>query len=360
MTDNARQDGWADPDTDFEEVREALEALFVSGDPEEAFASVSPAEVNAFLREDDGARKYFDRLAVIDRALGGGLEALPTMGEQDALPTNGREQDALSTSGDFERSFGEAAFTAALDDMLAEERAEDDDGDDGADVVSLFGSHRARSIAVAVAAMAALGLGIVLMNDGPTGGPNDGASTPGNGGDDGFRARSAVSTDRSQLRAPELELFCVRRSDDGVSFEGTRDEALGTLRCPIDAELKLAFENRERKLTHAAFFGVDTSGKLYWYGPTPATRGAKPVEAGPEIQPFGETIRLEVNHRPGRTRIHAVFATAPIDFDTLEGQLETRRPGELFDSESLELRGFQTASTSRVIDIADASDGSEQ
>lgn len=348
---------------EFEEVRAILDTYFATGDLRRALEEADADDLSArrlfdYISESDRARAYFDRLAVADRAISG-PSALDTIEEPSA----------------FEREFGKAAFEEKLDDTLETDDSrfdggkavdpEDYGGDavapdmgdggdaaaarDGTTVVQLFGSGKAAAT-LAAAAAAVLVAGVVSYQFGLGGGS----------GDDDFQPRSAAPTDDSPTFAePDLELFCARSADDGLDITGT-DESEGRLHCPIDAELKLGYRNRSPNLAYAAFFGVDESGTIYWYGPSPAAPAPVAVDHGEKVEPIGETIRLNVNHDPGPVRVHAVLSPDPIDHAELARRLEHKSDRELWRSRHLEFDEMPSASTSTVFRVVEDESRTEE
>jgi hypothetical protein len=159
------------------------------------------------------------------------------------------------------------------------------------------------------------------------------------GADESFRARSARSVDEVASPAyerPRVEVYCVHHEPGGrVRFEGSEGAPMGVVQCPRDAEIKLAYAEVVPELRHAAFFGVDDSGRLLWYGPTPASEAPVRVESrGPKLAPVGESIRLSVNHRVGAVRLYAIFSPEPIGMERLRTIAENRPGVELFGSDA--------------------------
>lgn len=329
-------DGTSPRQLDDRTIRAILDEYFATRDLEAAIEEVASAEIPVEavfeqMRRSDVAQRHFDRLAVTDRGLDGSEGKLPA---------------SLDESGPFERDFDDAVFEARLDDMLeAEPGSQADGGRPGAGestVVSLFGSSRGAVATLAAAALTALVAGTVLYQQ--TGAP---------GGDE-FQPRSSVGpSDGAGFTRPDLELFCARRTGDGVRFRGGSETPPGDMECPVAGELKLGYRNRDPELAYAAFFGVDRSGDIYWYGPSPAVPKPVPVESSRETMPVGETIRLSVNHSPGPVRVHAVFTSEPVDHTALKRRLRHKSDRELWESPHLEFERWPTASTSEIFRVTE-------
>jgi len=349
---------------EFEEVRAILDTYFATGDLQRALEEADAEDLSVrrlfdVVSESGRARAYFDRLAVAARAVSGPSDL-----------------EAIEEPSAFEREFGRAAFDEKLDEVLGETSTQFDGGeavdpsafggdddpavhggdavapetesDEAATVVELFGAGKAATLAAA--ASAALVAGVVFYQFGPGSGATD----------DPFQPRSAASTDEGpNFAEPDLELFCARSSDDGLEITGT-DKIEDRLRCPVDAELKLGYRNRSPNLAYAAFFGVDESGSIYWYGPSPAAPAPVAVDDGRVVEPIGETIRLNVNHEPGPVRVHAVLSPDPIDHAELARRLERKSDRELWRSRHLEFAEMPSASTSTVFRVVEAETGNEE
>ncbi|QDG51816.1 hypothetical protein FIV42_14015 [Persicimonas caeni] len=347
-----------DPQIDLshEAVSQALETLFVEENHDKAFQKVPAWQVHRHLADCEVCRRHYDGMALADRLLA------------DRLLSNEADQPEEAPRGGFETGFAEASFMGALDQMLDEERSasEQTDSASSADVVDL-GAERSRrmqvlrQLSLAAAVLLVAGASWYAFNQNQS--QNNNAVVTNN---DEFQPRSAATTDRTgPFDTPAIEIFCAERTADGMQFTGTKDAPFGLLSCPKNAELKLAYDNASPELSHAAFFGVSQKGRIYWYGPTPADMGAVEVGATDELTPFGESIRLGVNHEPGKVRVIGLFAAEPLDFPSLERVVDTIGAEALFEDsahnklDELGVRGTMTSSTFEVID-GEASDGGKR
>ena len=315
---------------------QALEALFVEQDRAKAFEEVDAWQVHRHVADCEACRRQYDGLALTDRL----------------LEHRGDAPCELPRSN-FEASFGEASFMGALDQMLEEEQADSGPQAAGGDagVVDLPTERSRRMqlssrIGLAAAVLLVAGASWYAFNNVPNT-PNNAASN-----DSQFQARSAATAhDHGLTDAPAIEIFCAERTPDGVEFTGTKDAPFGLLTCPADAQIKLAYKNQSPELRYAAFFGVDQHGRIYWYGPTPADMNPVSVEESSQFEPFGESIRLQVNHEPGPVRVVGLFAGEPIDFPALERATDQVDAQELFRGEKpdeLMAHGILTSSTFEV------------
>jgi hypothetical protein len=326
-----------------EAVSQALETLFVEEDRDKAFQEVPAWQVHQHLADCEDCRRQFDAVALADRSL-----ACPDKSDSAQLcdrQTNG-----------FERNFGEASFMGALDQMLDAEHTRSDEAPED-NLVELSDQranepkrHKLRNFGIAAAVLLIGGASWFAFNQthkGVAGGDNPASPSQ-------FQSRSAAATNTyGALDKPEMEVFCAEHTPDGVQFTGTKDAPFGLLACPLDAEIKLAYSNSSSKLQYAAFFGVDQQGKIYWYGPTPADTGAVEVEKTSQMLPFGDTIRLGVNHEPGQVRVFGLFSPEPVDFVTLRQTVDDVDRRRLFDGEKpgqMALHGVLTSSSFEVSD----------
>ena len=321
-----------------DQVSQALQALFVEQDQRGAFEEVSAQQVHRHLAGCEACRRQYDALALCDRALSddGAQAVAPTDGAQAVDPST------LARAG-FETSFGEASFMGALDEMLAGEagvrgsRGPGVQGSEGpgARVVDLADKRGAlgpmtRWLSAAAAALL-VGAGSWLawqhLHQSPQHSVR--AQDPGQ-----FQARSAASTtNHGPFAQPKLEIFCAQKAAEGVRFHSAKDAPFGLLKCPVDAEIKLAYANPSPKLHYAAFFGVDQTGNHLLVRAYPGRRrrrrglheqrassgGAVDPAAGQS--PAGRDARL----RAVRRRPHRLYQAPETDRRAGQGHAVRRR-----------------------------------
>lgn len=333
-----------DPQIDLshEAASQALEAFFVDEDHDKAFDGVPAWQVHRHLAGCEVCRRQYDGMALADRLLASGA------GEAD--------EAIHAPRGGFETGFAEASFMGALDQMLDEERSEKGADTPGSAEVVDLGAERSRrmqvirQLSLVAAVLLVAGASWYAFDQSQNPNKNDNAVVT----NYEFQPRSAAATDQiGPFEQPSIELFCAERTPDGVQFTGTKDAPFGLLSCPQDAELKLAYDNPSTKLRHAAFFGVSQKGSIYWYGPTPADMDAVEVVMTDALAPFGESIRLSVNHEPGKVRVIGLFAAEPVDFPALERVIEHVGAKALYEGtmpDELGIRGTMTSSSFEVID----------
>lgn len=131
---------------------------------------------------------------------------------------------------------------------------------------------------------------------------------------DPFQARGGVDDSRLQLRP-----FCLRQGTvvKAPEARGTGDP---DARCLSSDHLQLMLTHRA-DYPYLLVFGQHTSpGRkeaITWYYPAPPTGESGPAPRRVDNAPLGQGIRLEVNHRPGRVRLLAVFSQEPLSAEVL-------------------------------------------
>lgn len=267
-----------------------LDRLFVDQElPDEA----SAASLYTQLRSDAAAQRRFDALALTSRELQPDVDVMSPM----------------------ERAFSAAHFMHALDAQLAEEAKENTTEPTRDNVVSLAArrparlTHPMQLTALAAALLGTLAAALLL-------GPEP--HNPLLPEEDGFQARSLSPAHRvahpSTHAIPTLSLFCIAsRAGDEPEIHSAEEAPFGVLSCRADEALAFAAKNPDPAMRYVALFGVDASGRILWYGPSPAAPEAIALTQHEEPAPIGSSIQLAVNHRPGPVAVHALFSPRPID-----------------------------------------------
>lgn len=285
---------------------EALDALFERGAwPDDA----PPAhEIAAAFAHDPALRARFDALAMADRAL-------------TVKPHDEDEDEALS---DFERQFAEDSFLGALDLQLEQELKTQHDQEEQPQQPPAA-SPGARGALILLAATVAVASGAVIIAAREQQSMRHVVIR----GDGELQPRSAY-TPQPQPRATPLRsrhmVYCLEGNNPQLKITGAEDAPFGALTCPQDAKLKLAYINPHDDIKYMAAFGADTSGRLLWYGPSPAAPETLIIEKTDEPRPVGESIELKVNHEPGLMRVYAVFSAEPLDYDMLKELVAASSP----------------------------------
>jgi hypothetical protein len=316
---------------DHEMAAVVLDRLFAGEQTAAGLGGERALGVQRHIAECDACRRRFDELAVTDRVL---------LGDADA-----------STPGDFEREFRDACVMGAIDEMLADENREEEHG--GATVFSMpersIWQQVARPLAAAAVILVVVGASIWAPS-------NDflGTDDPAGTSNDSFQPRSAKRVEDARgYEKPRIELFCARQVDGDVQFQGSSDAPFGLLSCPNDAKFKFGYSSTDPDLRHAAFFGVDRTGELYWYGPSPTREQPWRIQPDEKIGPVGDTIELGVNHRPGQVRVYGLFTPEPLEFSELEAMLASADTASLFESGHFAQMNFEGAWATETFEVVE-------
>ncbi|MGM0555736.1 MAG: hypothetical protein ACQEVA_05070 [Myxococcota bacterium] len=311
-----------------------LDRLFTGDQTAAGLGGERVLDVQRHIAECDACRRRFDRLAESDRALLGRAD--------DGVP------------GEFERDFRDASVLGAIDEMLAQEQPNGQQATDGgATVVSLTERSTWQRLAMPLvsAAIVLFVVGVSIWapnNDFIRIGGSDGAS------DEAFQPRSATRVgDTRAYEKPRIELFCARQVDGDVQFQGSSDAPFGLLSCPDDAKFKVGYSSTDSNLRHAAFFGVDRAGELYWYGPSPTRVQPWRIQPHEKISPVGDTIDLGVNHEPGPVRVYGLFTPEPVEFGELESMLRASDTAALFESGDFTQFDFEGAWATETFEVVE-------
>ncbi len=264
--------------------------------------------VREHLRHCPDCRAYFNELAAMDRAL------VDPDGEEGA-PTG------------FEQRYTQAVMQAAI--VTVDEKPAVGWAQRWQMALAWLRGSWAPVGALAAAAAVAAVFGAGLWGGQPSqlaGADTENTFTPRMGG--------GVNIDPIMERhggVHQVEVFCAQRLDGRVKIN---DGAGGELRCGLHDELKFAFLNHsrggDRPLPYLTLFGTDGEGRMMWYQPElPAEQGLASMKVGdaPRLRPFGETIRLEVNHRAGVVELFAVFSASPLRRADVEAHLQSLDDG---------------------------------
>ncbi len=275
-----------------------LQSLFVEhslDDPGQA------NELFSQLRDDEALAHDFDVLAITTREL------------------EGVEPDTMSQ---MELDFHELHFMHALDAQLASESQPDSETLPADNVIPVDFSRQQLTLHImAIAAMLCVTLGAGILLRPTTVPPDEGTFEP--------RGTHDVTTPSGPM--PALEVFCLTRDETGkVKVKGKKEAAFGVVACPQHGEVQFASVNPQAAgFTHVAMFGMSEHGELLWYGPSPAHPAPRRVPFSDKPGALGESIKLDVNHKPGTIKTYAIFSRSPIDhvmLMKLTGQRPARRP----------------------------------
>lgn len=292
-----------------QDMRQALDAMYIDRTSQNA---QDVHECFEQIKHDPDAQAHFNALAMADRALG----------------------ECWDNPGVFEQHIGELAFLGALDAQLAAETSKHKP--QGAKIIPWPKTR----IFAAAASMLIIGLGALFAKNMLPQEPQ-------------FQARHTTTTPKPFEKA-SISLFCVTQAKDGFAiFERPGDFEFGVLQCPIkNGHLKLAYTNPYAKLKHMAVFGTDAAGNILWYLPNPARTQTVAIDVHEQMQPIGQTIQLNINHKPGKVRVHALFSQQPIDYHSLKANIAPIDTKIRFDSDTLNLPyDHQTSTTYLITDL---------
>jgi hypothetical protein len=154
---------------------------------------------------------------------------------------------------------------------------------------------------------------------------------------DEFQARGGAAAGGGE-RSAGLRAFCL----DGAGV---------TPRCARAAQLRLTVSNGGR-FQRVFLVGLDDALELKWYAPRPPEAASVPAPAGVDV-PLGAAVRLGVNHDPGKVRIYALFSDAPLTAAEVEAAADRLRVAHVRPSEreALPLERADVVQKSVVVDV---------
>lgn len=191
------------------------------------------------------------------------------------------------------------------------------------------GRRRWTWLAGAVASLASAAA-LVLWLESGEGHDDPGLEVEGSGDDAGLVARG-----RGQWSRPlAIALVCGQPPRPATRSGCGRDELLGF-------SARLAPGNHGRAGASLSLFGIDARGELLYYAPTPAELDPElelAVDRGWTALPM--SVRLEVNHVPGRVRVFALAGARPPSLAELDTWAEALReqPSAALDDPPWHLR----------------------
>jgi hypothetical protein len=259
-------------------------------------------QLDQALRERPAVRAYYDRAMLAERMLSGGPEAL-----LEPSPA----QLARLESSILDRVEVETAESAAA------ERAKSRSG--------LLGWIAGL---VAVGAALAIALPTLLSEENRTPKPSfSGRPDPGE-----FQARG---TPAKRGKLVGLRVFCIDKQASPPVRELSNAAAATTAAgakgdipsCPLRATLRFAYTNRSA-LKRLFLVGVDAESNPLWYAPVPPNKQSITAARGVD-KALPRAVRLAVNHKPGVTRVYAVFSNKALTTKTVRAAIETIEKGSV-------------------------------
>ncbi len=181
-------------------------------------------------------------------------------------------------------------------------------------------------IAATIASTAAV---LLWIGGERTGGPGEVPAA-----DDGTDELIARGDDRF-TRPLALELMCGQPVRAAATNGCRLDETLGfSIRLGGENLTPEAASALARAPLHVSAFGLAEDGSLLYYLPTPDEPASTRVSLGAPWQPLPFSVRLAVNHSPGRVRVFALASDRPAevaDVDRLAAALTPQHAANLDD-----------------------------
>lgn len=116
-----------------------------------------------------------------------------------------------------------------------------------------------------------------------------------------------------------LELMCGQPVRAAATHGCSLDETLGfSIRLGGEGLSPEATSSLDRAPLHVSAFGVAEDGSLLYYLPTPDEPANTRVSLGAPWQPLPFSVRLAVNHAPGRVRVFALASDRPAEVADIE------------------------------------------
>jgi hypothetical protein len=132
---------------------------------------------------------------------------------------------------------------------------------------------------------------------------------------DELRARGA----RTWTRPLALDLACGEPVRAAPQRGCRLDELLGfSLRLGDEALAPEQAAALAQAPLHLSVFGIAASGELLYYTPTPIEPAQATLRLGGSWQPLPLSVRLAVNHAPGRVRVFALASDRPAELADVE------------------------------------------
>ena len=141
--------------------------------------------------------------------------------------------------------------------------------------------------------------------------------------------------DHGWTRPLALELVCGEPARPAAARGCGLDELLGfSLRLGDEALDPEAASALGQAPLHLSVFGIAAEGELLYYTPTPDEPALASARLGAGWQALPRSVRLEVNHHPGRVRVFALASDRAVelaDIDRWAAALAHQAPATLDD-----------------------------
>jgi hypothetical protein len=275
-----------------ERAQSALEQLFVDA------CCPEPLSLRAHLAECASCRARFNEMALLARAAAGDAER----------------------AGRFEQAWSEALFAATLA------------GGAGARTPSARPRRprwrRAEVVSALALGVAAAALAVVVTRTPVMPIATPAASSVPGVEPDPFGHATARGGSAS---VHEFEIYCAEPTQDELRYRAS-DPFRHELRCALQQELQFQLINAgppgHEPPQYVTLLGLGERGWMQWYLPSnQARRGSPsmPLGAMTTPTPWGQSIRLQMNHRPGKVHIFGLFSSVPLTPDDVRSVLEEGR-----------------------------------
>ncbi|MBN1962476.1 MAG: hypothetical protein JW841_16195 [Deltaproteobacteria bacterium] len=86
--------------------------------------------------------------------------------------------------------------------------------------------------------------------------------------------------------------------------------------------ITFTYTNTSKKPRYLSLFGMQKSGKIFWY--YPEASGKKSIALANDVvdEPLADGFRLNIRHKPGWLRITGVFSNEPLDLTDIEDSVK--------------------------------------
>lgn len=139
-----------------------------------------------------------------------------------------------------------------------------------------------------------------------------------------LREKATGPAARGAAPAPWVEMLCIGEGGR-VRPAGKPD---GSLACRVDETLGFGYVNPAGAFQGLSMFAVGPRGGIHWYLPDPAEPGGLAIGPAARPEPVPRTVRLSVNHRPGKYTLAIVFSDRPLRLQELEPLAKNLASGE--------------------------------
>jgi hypothetical protein len=124
-----------------------------------------------------------------------------------------------------------------------------------------------------------------------------------------------------------IELMCGQPVRSAVTRGCSIDETLGfSLRLGADGLAPETASALGRAPMHVSTFGLAEDGSLLYYLPTPDEPASATATLGAPWRSLPFSVRLSINHAPGRVRVFALASERPADIADIEHLAAALRP----------------------------------